>query len=255
MENKERFNLLVPIACDFGPMDLNAIEINTYVEPYDRSKYVGQSPKKVHGCIAAISGLNLHQFTDIYFVYNQDLDKMFDAKDKLVFETNMLIKHKRLDKNTNVHFVELKESTTSQVDTIYQAICKEDIFGPIVIKDSDNMCFIHGDIPAENGLFIFNTEDCSLVNPRDKSFVSLDSNGLIDNTIEHKLIGNYFNCGGYVFRSTDMLRKYIEETRKFIDEEDLFNPPLYLSNIIYKLLLDEEVFMPIYATYYTDYAI
>ena len=80
-------------------------------------------------------------------------------------------------------------------------------------------------------------ENLEWVNPQHKSYVQVDDMFYITNIIEKKIISHYFCAGGYCFEKVDDYCKYYESLQ---DNDDL-----YLSHIIYSMLLDKMIFRPI----------
>ncbi|WP_305818605.1 hypothetical protein [Photobacterium leiognathi] len=92
----------------------------------------------------------------------------------------------------------LEEPTSSQSDTIYQAIKRGNIEGSIFIKDCDNL-FTCSPEPI-NAVTTINLNDIELVDAKNKSYVEIDSLDVISNIVEKEVISNFFCCGGYSFR-------------------------------------------------------
>ena len=67
----------------------------------------------------------------------------------------------------------------------------------------------------------------------------------ITNIIERKIIGNLFSAGGYCFKSADDFCSYYQELQQY--------DKLYLSHVIYSMLLNNKVFRPIKVNNYIDW--
>ncbi|PMG05814.1 hypothetical protein BCV00_12200 [Vibrio breoganii] len=137
----------------------------------------------------------------------------------------------------------LDEPTSSQSETIYEAVQKAKIEGSIFIKDCDNI-FTCDPQPA-NAVATINLNDIELVDAKNKSYVDVNSLGVISNIVEKNVISNSFCCGGYSFESVDEFKETFESIAS--DEE------VYISHIIYKMLLNGKEFREIYASHYTDW--
>lgn len=218
------FSLIVPIAADKSAYDTEM--------PF----VFGLSKDGIMFCIKAILGFQLSKFNEIYFTILKKHDELYSLADlfKLQF--------KRLHLN-NAKVVLLEEPTSSQPETIYRTIEKEHIEGGIFIKDAD--CSFSCDIEPSNGIAIYPLENLEWVNPQHKSYVSVDDMYYITNIIEKRIIDHYFCAGGYSFDDTKEYCKYFEELK--------MNHGLYLSHIVYAMLLNKKVFRPIIVKNYVDF--
>ncbi|WP_431312612.1 hypothetical protein [Psychromonas marina] len=137
----------------------------------------------------------------------------------------------------------LDEPTSSQSETIYSAIGKASIKGAIFIKDCDNVFTC--DAKPINAVSTIDLNDVELVDAKNKSYVEVDSLGIISNIVEKDVISNFFCCGGYSFENAAEFCRIYESIDS--DEE------VYISHIIYKMLLDEAEFKLISANTYLDW--
>lgn len=217
-------NLIVPIAAD-------------YTEYENRMPYVFNfSDDGVTICIKAIQGLDLTLFKSIYFVILRKHDERYNLSELL----HMQFRMHGLDK---AKVVVLDESTSSQAETIYKCICKEHICGGIFIKDADG--YFSCDITLANGVVVYPLDKLDLVSPKNKSYVEVDDQLYVINTIENKIISRYFNAGGYLFESADLFCRYFEKLRGY--------KKLFMSHIVYAMLLDNISFRPFEANEYVDW--
>ena len=83
-----------------------------------------------------------------------------------------------------------------------------------------------------------------MVNPQHKSYVAVDDMLYITNTIEKRVIDHYFNAGGYCFEDAETFVSYYQ---RFAGQKGL-----YLSHIVYAMLLDGHIFRPFIAEDYKD---
>ena len=218
------FNLIVPIASYKGEY-LNSLPL-VFVKDEE-----GLIP-----CIKAVQALDYSRFDHIYFTILRTLDNQHDLSALLQEQFNRI-------GLMRAEIVVLEEPTISQPDTIYQTIQKAHIQGAIFIKDAD--CSFSGEILPQNGVVIYPLESLPWVNPQNKSYVAVDDNFYVTNIIEKKIISHFFLAGGYCFDDADLYCNYY---RQFAGQKGL-----YLSHIIYSMLLDKHLFRPILATEYTDF--
>lgn len=190
-------------------------------------------------CVDAIRGLNTEIFDNIYFTILRKHVEQFAIEDILKLQFKRIGLH-------NVHIVVLDEPTISQTETLYQTIKKEHIEGSIFIKDADG--YYDAEVKKGNSVAIFPLEQMEIVDPQHKSYVSVDDMYYITNIIEKKLIGRYFNAGGSCFEDASVFCCYYEKLKKM-------NPKVYVSHIIYQMLLDRNLFRPIEVQNYADWGI
>lgn len=187
----------------------------------------------------SIKGLNLSSFSRIYFVVKKS------HVDQYQFISSF---HKTYDEfiSSKITFVILEESTNSQPETVYRCIVDQDIVGPILIKDSDNYFEVSENIAGENCVYYFDLNDGDAFNIRDKSFIQLDASGYINNIVEKKVISSTFSVGGYGFESAAEFCSYFERISSVTSE-------LYMSNVIFEMLLDGHNFIGIKSSNYEDW--
>lgn len=223
----ERLSLIVPAAAD------NATQPDAmpYVFSLDRSG--------IMLCIRSIQGLNLDSFDNIYFTILRKHAQLFylDELFKLQF--------KRLGMK-NAHLVILEQPTLSQVDTIQQTLLQEDIRGSFFIKDADG--YFTGEVLRENGIAVLPLENLEMVDPRHKSYVSLDDMYYVTNIIEKRIVSHYFNVGGICIENANLFHRYYRHLQQISDGERIC-----MSHMVYAMLLDKLKFRPIMADHYIDY--
>ena len=218
-----KFSLIVPAAADTVDDSL----------PY----VFNLNDKGVMLCVNAIQGINIEVFDDIYFTILQK------HVDKFSVDEMLKLQFKRLNL-TNVHIVVLDQPTISQTETLYQTIKQAGINGSIFIKDADG--YYDAEVKKENSIAIFPLEQMDIVNPKNKSYVSVDDMYYITNVIEKKIIGHYFNAGGSCFEDATLLCYYYEKLREKY-------PKVYVSHIIFQMLLDRYKFRPTEVKNFTDW--
>ena len=67
----------------------------------------------------------------------------------------------------------------------------------------------------------------------------------ITNIIEKRIVSHYFTAGGYSFNSADTYCRYYERLQQ--------QSGLYLSHIIYAMLLEGHTFRPVLTKEYEDF--
>ena len=186
-------------------------------------------------CVESVMGLDLQQFSSIYFTILRQHDEIYSIASMLRIQLDRVGLQR-------AKIVVLDEPTSCQAATIYETITKEKISGPIFIKDADS--FFTVDVHPQNGLVVYPLEKLSQVNPQHKSYVAVDDMQFVTNTIEKRVIDHYFNAGGYCF---DNAKTFVEYYQRYRNQNEL-----YLSHIVYSMLLDRHIFRPYIAGNYKD---
>ncbi len=226
MSNSKNFSLIIPAAAD------KAEYANLLPRIFSPDK------EGVMICVKSILGLNLDKFDNIYFTILRKHTERYDIDVLLDLQLRRL----GLDK---AKIVILDTPTTTQAETVAKTIEQEKITGSIFIKDADS--FFRAEILPENGVAVYPLEKLELVDPRNKSYVSVDDMQHITNIIEKRVVSNLFNVGGYSFENVnDFLEVYHRH-------KDLGS--IYLSHLIYSMLLNGNLFRPIRVSDYNDWNI
>lgn len=194
------------------------------------------SEKGIPLCVAAAQCLDVKIFTSMYFTILKQHDELYGISERLKLQFKLL-------GWMNAKVVVLDQPTTSQAETIYETIRREHIEGAFFIKDAD--CTFDAEIYPQNGITVYPLEKLSMVNPQHKSYVAVDDMLYITNTIEKRVIDHYFNAGGYCFEDAETFGSYYE---RFAGMHGL-----YLSHIVYAMLLDGHIFRPFIAENYKDW--
>jgi hypothetical protein len=197
--------------------------------PNMRPKWMLTHPKTNNlMCIESIKGINLNFFDNVYFIFLREHDINYNIStglEKCIIDNFPELKFK---------FVILNEQTSSQSETVYHTIIKENIEGFIFIKDSDGFFEVNLS-NTNNQICYFNLNKVDEISANSKSYITLDSNNIVTNIVEKKVISPYFSVGGYGFNSANNFKKYYERIKNYEGE-------CYISNIIFEMLLDNVKF-------------
>lgn len=209
----------------------------------NKSEYATRIPRVfliaedgVMHCIRALKSLDLSKFDHIYITILRHLDQQYALSERLQLQLH-------INGITNAEIVVLDEPTRSQPETIYRTIQQKHIRGSIFIKDVD--CSFTGEDTAGNAITIYPLEQLDWVNPKNKSYVSVDDMYYITNIIEKRIVSHYFTAGGYSFSSAATYCRYYERLQN--------QQGLYLSHIIYAMLLEGHTFRPVLIKEYEDF--
>lgn len=176
----------------------------------------------------SILGINLDFFDRIYFIFLQE------HEDKYKFHMGFADELEECGLGGKSEIIFLEEQTSSQSETVYNAIKKNNIDGFIFIKDSDGYYECNVDC-ADNQIAFFDLNDMDNINARTKSYIELDVNCIVTNIVEKQVISSTFSVGGYGFASAS---KFCEtfDSIKNLDGE------CYVSNVIFEMILSGSKF-------------
>jgi hypothetical protein len=127
-----------------------------------------------------------------------------------------------------VELLQLDAPTTSQVQTIAQAVQRGKIEGAFLVKDCDNTFAFQ--YKGGNEVAVADLHQLAKINAGNKSYVQTNPMGVITNIVEKHVISNLFCCGAYGFASAD---QFLERWDKLKHHSDL-----YLSHVIFDMILD-----------------
>jgi len=185
-----------------------------------------------------VRGLPLSEFERICPVILEKHDARFHAAKAIDSQ------FRKVGLGQKVDVVRLKEPTTNQPDTVACAIKAADIQGSIYIKDGDNY-FECTPAHNENSVAVYPLDMLKSVNPGNKSYIMVDDNQYVSNIIEKVIIGRLFCAGGYGFEDASTFLTYCEGLTH--------HKQLFISHIIYAMLLDRHLFRPVTVDQYTDW--
>lgn len=182
----------------------------------------------------SIKKLDLNEFEEIVIICLAEHLERFVSKQKLM--EIMRVHHH------NIRVIELDKATASQSETIFCGLTKGDVKGPILIKDCDNQFGIS--FKGQNMVAVGDLNSAGKINAGNKSYVEVDGIGEIKNIIEKYVVSNYFCAGAYGFESSD---DFISTYSQISQANEL-----YVSHIIYHLLMNNVSFKAIDVSDYID---
>ena len=122
---------------------------------------------------------------------------------------------------------------------------KANISGPIFIKDCDNIFTLK--YQGNNSVAVIDLNDIDFIDAKNKSYVEVDKLYHIKNIVEKNVISNLFCCGGYGFEDSSKFIQYFKDIKTNTEGE------IYISHVIYSMLIDGEVFKAEKAKNYEDF--
>jgi hypothetical protein len=204
--------------------------------PDMRPKWLLTMPDGLLMIEKAVEGIDLALFTRIVIVCLKDHLIQYTNKENVIASFFAATGYKP-------EIAILDEPTSSQSETICKAIEATSIKGAIFIKDCDN---VFSCIPSpKNNVATVNLNTVELIDAKNKSYVEADSLGVISNIIEKEVISNQFCCGGYGFENS---QDFVSTYEKIETEHEV-----YISHIIYNMLLEGAEFSTSNASEYIDW--
>jgi trehalose-6-phosphatase len=211
------------------------------------TRFPGVKPKWMlthpDGCMmvtSAISGLSLEKFDRIVLVCLKEHIEKYDCQAGIE-ESFSLLGKEVADK---LKIIKLQSRTKSQAETVATAIQELGDVRSFYIKDSDNYfetnVFVGTNFVSISDLNLFDNVEAS-----NKSYVTKNELGNISNIVEKRIVSSEFCCGGYGFRAAS---EYLEAYHKVSHIDSL-----YVSHVIFQMLLDGVVFSTVDATSYKDW--
>lgn len=187
----------------------------------------------------SILGINLDFFDCIYFIFLQE------HEDKYKFHMGFCDELEECGIKDRSEIIFLEEQTSSQSETVYNAIKQNNIDGFIFIKDSDGYYECNID-HADNQIAFFDLNDMDNINARTKSYIELDVNGIVTNIVEKKVISSTFSAGGYGFASASQFCEIFDKIRDLDGE-------CYVSNVIFEMILSGSKFQGLSTRNFKDW--
>jgi len=188
----------------------------------------------------SIELLDLTRFDNIFLVCLQEhLDKYTSVRSlKESFRKN--------------YDLELKvmsiEKSDSQSSTVNQLIKEVKLGGSFVVKDCDNIFNV--DCTPGNFVGYLSINDFGLIDAKNKSYINIDNFGNITNIVEKKVISTDFCVGSYGFEST---KDFVDGYSRISNNSNSKTQEIYISHIIYSLLLKNKIFIARKSSNYIDF--
>lgn len=134
-----------------------------------------------------------------------------------------------------VRVVVLDEPTQSQPETVARTLEALALDEPILIKDSDNL-FQLDDIEQEyNYVCVDSLNNFDSINPRNKSYLTVDHQDIITNIREKVVISDLFSVGGYYFAQS---QQFLDYFNRLYDDAASWQKEFYVSDIIGAMILE-----------------
>lgn len=201
-----------------------------------RPKFLLTAPSGNSMLIESLLGIPQFTFDNVYFVVLKEHVEKYNFLHGI--ENQYFPNCCSTDYN---QWIILDEPTKNQPETVYRAIKQADIQGQILIKDVDNYFEIDS-FPQENFVAVDNLHNHTNINAANKSYAMISDKGLIENIVEKKIVSEWFCTGLYSFQTSASFCAYYEDVieNNYFGISEAAN--LYISHIIYRMLLDNITF-------------
>lgn len=186
----------------------------------------------------SVAKINLSLFDEIVLISLVDLENIHH------FSEVLTLRIQELAGGIPCRCVLLENSTSSQSETVAEGLRKISGDFSFVVKDSDNQ-FTYKAL-EENSIAVSDLNSVGLINAKNKSYVVVNKDQKVTNIVEKKVISNLFCVGAYSFRSSTEFLGYYDRCDKLSGE-------LYISGLIYMMLLDGVSFSTRLVEHYTDW--
>lgn len=143
-----------------------------------------------------------------------------------------------------------EQPTKSQSETVAKTLQKASIREPFLVKDSDNVFALDEVSQEYNYVCVDTLNNYDSINPRNKSYLQVDHNGVVTNIREKVVISDLFNVGGYYFTNAGQFLEYYE---RLSANTAAWSRELYLSDVIGAMTLDGVPFKTRQITGYEDW--
>lgn len=200
------------------------------------TRFPGTRPKWLlthpNGCTmleAGVRGMPINQFDKIVIVMLEEHYNKYNPP--IRFDHPNVVYH-------------LIQASESQPSTIAQAVENMGIEGQIVCKDCDNS-FKLDNIPDGNSVGYINLHNVEGVKAYNKSYIELNTQNIVQNIAEKKMISDKFCVGLYSFADAQDYLRYFKSLEN--------NSGLYVSHIIYRMMLDKEQFTGAETSHFVDW--
>lgn len=193
----------------------------------------------------AISGLDFSLFSRVLFVCLQEHEDKYVFHQALDREIHQLVNGTERDIPIDTLF--LQNPTSSQSETVCHGIKGAEVTGSFLIKDADGY-FKPEKLSGRNEICFFDLNNLDNINARAKSYITLDSGGLVTNIVEKKVVSPTFCVGGYGFQDAEAFCASYEKLAKLNSGHEI-----YVSHVIFDLMVAGHQFQGVNTTEFEDW--
>lgn len=202
-----------------------------------RPKWMLTNPNGNFMLVDSVLGMNLKNIEKIHIIYLKEHEEKFQ------FIKGLIENFKNYNLDEKLNFIEIESETKNQVETVRKGLTKikEDI--SFLVKDCDNSFTLNFKNLDSNFVSYCRLEEFKGNDVSSKSYIQMDDLDVITNIVEKKVISDKFCCGGYYFTSS----------YEFLNQSDIDSENLYISDIIYNMMLNGKTFTGYSCSNYEDW--
>ena len=201
-----------------------------------KPKWMLTHPKGNWMIVEALKAFDFESIDKVYLSFLREHIEQYNCLDAI----KLCISELGIEDKTEI--VLLDEQTKNQPHTVYTVIKQANVEGQIIIKEVDN--YFTYKVEDGNYMCYYDLNDTTSINPSNKSYITIDDKGYITDLVEKKVISSTFGCGSYSFETAVDFCNYFETLQK---------DNLFLSDIIYNMVLDGYKFKAVQSTDYIDW--
>lgn len=189
----------------------------------------------------SVGNLDLEQFDRVIVTcLSEHLEKYVDF--------DALYKSAQKEIREDIEFCILDRPTQSPAETVFETLKRCNVNEAFYLKDCDNSFTVSTFSP--NSIATISLNDIDLIDAKNKSYVQLNAFNEVTNIVEKNVISNEFCCGGYAFSSG---KNFIDIYNSKMRSADMYGCEIYISHIIYAMLLNGVKFTTHVAKDYVDW--
>jgi hypothetical protein len=189
--------------------------------------------------VEAIKYFDFNKVDKVYLGFLKEHIDKYNCRDAI----DLCVKELGIEDKTEI--VILDERTDNQPHTVYMMIKQKSIKGQIILREVDNQ-FKYNTVDG-NFICHYDLNKTTSINPSNKSYITIGEDGFISNLVEKNVISSTFGCGSYSFENSDEYCKYFE----MVYEKG--NNTMWVSHVIYRMLVDGFKFKPVMVSDYIDW--
>lgn len=207
--------------------------------PDTRPKWLLTNPNGNFMIVDSILGMELSDISSLNLIY------LKEHEDKFKFKQGLLLNLKKYNLHSLVNFIELEKETLHQVETVQLGLKQIGKDIPFLIKDCDNSFKVNVTSLENNFVSYCKLENLKGSDVASKSYLQLDSMGVISNIVEKKVISDKFCCGAYYFKSS----------KEFLEYSNIDSANSFISDVVFNMILNGKTFTGMECSEYEDWGI
>jgi NDP-sugar pyrophosphorylase family protein len=166
------------------------------------------------------------------------------------YDVATIIQQLNTELQLNIELCVLETETAGPADTVYQTLIKFGLEGEFLVRDCDNV-IAYEELHRGNYVVGIHLENHDFTNIRNKSYIILNNENMVDDIIEKKVVSNVVSLGVYSFNDA---KEYLAVYKEVSNLSPQDGKEIYLSHIIsYMINMGQRLFNFHYATRLDDW--